>query len=331
MTIRERLEQEEAQRLSPRAVCAKDTRGREKPIDPCPMRTDFQRDRDRIIHCKAFRRLKYKTQVFLAPEGDHYRTRLTHTLEVAQIARTLARCLQLNEDLTEAIALGHDLGHTPFGHIGEHALDRLMPEGFRHNEQSRRCVEALENDGNGLNLTWEVRDGILCHSGKQFPATLEGQCVRRADRIAYLNHDLDDALRAGVLQPFELPADCLKVLGQTHGERINTMIWSMLEGSVQGDVGMTPPVLEAYETLHAFLFERVYFNPVAKAEEGKAKQAIGALFEHFMQKPQELPQEYQNYMEQDGLERVVLDYISGMTDRYCIARFEEIFVPKVWR
>ena len=192
MTIRERLEQEEAQRLSPRAVCAKDTRGREKPIVPCPMRTDFQRDRDRIIHCKAFRRLKYKTQVFLAPEGDHYRTRLTHTLEVAQIARTLARCLRLNEDLTEAIALGHDLGHTPFGHIGEHALDRLMPEGFRHNEQSRRCVEALENDGNGLNLTWEVRDGILCHSGKQFPATLEGQCVRRADRIAYLNHDLDE-------------------------------------------------------------------------------------------------------------------------------------------
>ena len=217
MTIRERLEQEEAQRLSPRAVCAKDTRGREKPIVPCPMRTDFQRDRDRIIHCKAFRRLKYKTQVFLAPEGDHYRTRLTHTLEVAQIARTLARCLQLNEDLTEAIALGHDLGHTPFGHIGEHALGRLMPEGFRHNEQSKRCVEALENDGNGLNLTWEVRDGILCHSGKQFPATLGGQCVRRADRIAYLNHDLDDALRAGVLQPFELPADCLKVLGQTHG------------------------------------------------------------------------------------------------------------------
>ena len=248
MTIRERLEQEEAQRLSPRAVCAKDTRGREKPIVPCPMRTDFQRDRDRIIHCKAFRRLKYKTQVFLAPEGDHYRTRLTHTLEVAQIARTLARCLQLNEDLTEAIALGHDLGHTPFGHIGEHALDRLMPEGFRHNEQSRRCVEALENDGNGLNLTWEVRDGILCHSGKQFPATLEGQCVRRADRIAYLNHDLDDALRAGVLQPFELPADCLKVLGQTHGERINTMICDIVACSAdKPKLTMSPLVQETMD------------------------------------------------------------------------------------
>lgn len=259
MTIRERLEQEEAQRLSPRAVCAKDTRGREKPIDPCPMRTDFQRDRDRIIHCKAFRRLKYKTQVFLAPEGDHYRTRLTHTLEVAQIARTLARCLQLNEDLTEAIALGHDLGHTPFGHIGEHALDRLMPEGFRHNEQSRRCVEALENDGNGLNLTWEVRDGILCHSGKQFPATLEGQCVRRADRIAYLNHDLDDALRAGVLQPFELPADCLKVLGQTHGERINTMICDIVACSAdKPKLTMSPLVQETMDGLREFMFARVY-------------------------------------------------------------------------
>ena len=293
MTIRERLEQEEAQRLSPRAVCAKDTRGREKPIVPCPMRTDFQRDRDRIIHCKAFRRLKYKTQVFLAPEGDHYRTRLTHTLEVAQIARTLARCLQLNEDLTEAIALGHDLGHTPFGHIGEHALDRLMPEGFRHNEQSKRCVEALENDGNGLNLTWEVRDGILCHSGKQFPATLEGQCVRRADRIAYLNHDLDDALRAGVLQPFELPADCLKVLGQTHGERINTMICDQWR----------------------------------QAEEERCKHVVEALFSYYSEHPGEMPEEFVLIGYREGTARAVCDFVSCMTDRYAIRTYQQLFVP----
>ena len=240
MTIREQLEQEEAERLSPLAARAMESRGRETPIEPCPLRTDYQRDRDRILHCKSFRRLKFKTQVFLSPEGDHYRTRLTHTLEVAQVARTLARALRLNEDLTEAIALGHDLGHTPFGHIGERSLDELMPEGFRHNEQSRRCVEVLENGGAGLNLTWEVRDGILCHSGKQFPATLEGQCVRRADRIAYLNHDLDDALRGGVLQTFELPADCLKVLGQTHGQRINTMILDIVEsGSTLRANGLT--------------------------------------------------------------------------------------------
>ena len=299
------------------------------------------------------------SQVFLSPEGDHYRTRLTHTLEVAQIARTIARALALNEDLTEAICLGHDLGHTPFGHSGEEMLNSLSSTGFTHYEQSLRVADVLEKERCGLNLTQEVRDGILCHSLRDAAATPEGRLVYWADHIAYVNHDIDDAIRAGVLRESDLPPIVPAVLGSRHSVRINTMIWSMLEGSVQGDVGMTPPVLEAYETLHAFLFERVYFNPVAKAEEGKAKQAIGALFEHFMQKPlertraflpkidcwalvdsivptyrfkpQELPQEYQNYMEQDGLERVVLDYISGMTDRYCIARFEEIFVPKVWR
>ena len=248
MTVRERLEEEENTRLSPYAVRSAESAGREKPLTPCPLRTEFQRDRDRIIHCKAFRRLKFKTQVFLAPEGDHYRTRLTHTLEVAQVARTIARALWLNEDLTEAIALGHDLGHTPFGHIGEHSLDELLPGGFRHNEQSLRVVEVLENGGEGLNLTSEVRNGILCHSGRQFPATMEGQCVRRADRIAYLNHDLDDALRAGVLKPFELPSDCLKVLGKTHGERINTMIADIVEQSAgQDELRMSPLVQEAMD------------------------------------------------------------------------------------
>lgn len=328
MTIRERLEQEEAQRLSPRAVCAKDTRGREKPIVPCPMRTDFQRDRDRIIHCKAFRRLKYKTQVFLAPEGDHYRTRLTHTLEVAQIARTLARCLRLNEDLTEAIALGHDLGHTPFGHIGEHALDRLMPEGFRHNEQSRRCIEALENDGNGLNLTWEVRDGILCHSGKQFPATLEGQCVRRADRIAYLNHDLDDALRAGVLQPFELPADCLKVLGQTHGERINTMICDIVACSAdKPELTMSPLVQEAMDGLREFMFARVYRDQWRQAEEERCKHVVEALFSYYSEHPGEMPEEFVLIGYKEGTARAVCDFVSCMTDRYAIRTYQQLFVP----
>ena len=323
MTIRERLEQEEAQRLSPRAVCAKDTRGREKPIVPCPMRTDFQRDRDRIIHCKAFRRLKYKTQVFLAPEGDHYRTRLTHTLEVAQIARTLARCLQLNEDLTEAIALGHDLGH-----IGEHALDRLMPEGFRHNEQSKRCVEALENDGNGLNLTWEVRDGILCHSGKQFPATLEGQCVRRADRIAYLNHDLDDALRAGVLQPFELPADCLKVLGQTHGERINTMICDIVACSAdKPKLTMSPLVQETMDGLREFMFARVYRDQWRQAEEERCKHVVEALFSYYSEHPGEMPEEFVLIGYKEGTARAVCDFVSCMTDRYAIRTYQQLFVP----
>lgn len=328
MTIREQLEQEEAVRLSPLAAHARDSRGRETPVEPCPLRTDYQRDRDRILHCKSFRRLKFKTQVFLSPEGDHYRTRLTHTLEVAQVARTLARALRLNEDLTEAIALGHDLGHTPFGHIGERSLDELMPDGFRHNEQSRRCVEALENGGAGLNLTWEVRDGILCHSGKQFPATLEGQCVRRADRIAYLNHDLDDALRGGVLQPFELPADCLKVLGQTHGQRINTMILDIVENSQGQDVlTMSPLVQEAMDGLREFMFERVYRDKWRAAEEHRCDLVMKQLFHYYSDHPGEMPEEYVLIGYREGMERGVCDFLSGMTDRYAVRTYQQLFVP----
>ena len=329
MTIRERLEQEEAQRLSPRAVCAKDTRGREKPIDPCPMRTDFQRDRDRIIHCKAFRRLKYKTQVFLAPEGDHYRTRLTHTLEVAQIARTLARCLQLNEDLTEAIALGHDLGHTPFGHIGEHALDRLMPEGFRHNEQSKRCVEALENDGNGLNLTWEVRNGIVTHTKGTWAATPEGRIVRMADQIAYVNHDIEDAVRAGVLDPATLPKECTAVLGQTKSARITTMINSILANS-DGDVKVGAEENEAFLALRDFMYATVYVDKTAKREEQKVDKVIGELYDYYLNHVDRMSNFYIQLAYQEGRERAVTDYISGMSDEFAIRTFEELFVPQKW-
>ena len=328
MTIREQLETEELQRLSPLAAKSARSAGRAQPIQPCPLRTDFQRDRDRIIHCKSFRRLKFKTQVFLAPEGDHYRTRLTHTLEVAQVARTLARALRLNEDLTEAIALGHDLGHTPFGHIGERTLDQLMPEGFRHNEQSLRVVEVLENDGAGLNLTKEVRDGILCHSGRQFPATLEGQCVRRADRIAYLNHDLDDALRGGILQPFELPADCLKVLGETHGERINTMIQDIVQSS-QGQpmLTMSPLVQSAMDGLREFMFERVYRDAWRAGEEAKCDHVVRELFDYYSHHASEMPEEFLLIGYKDGMDRAVADFLSCMTDRYAIRTYQQLFIP----
>jgi len=328
VTIREELELDEARRLSPFAVKSSETRGREQPIDPCDMRTEFQRDRDRIIHCKSFRRLKYKTQVFLSPEGDHYRTRLTHTLEVSQIARTLARALHLNEDLAEAIALGHDLGHTPFGHIGERTLDDLMPEGFRHNEQSRRMVEVLERDGSGLNLTWEVRDGILCHSGKQQPATLEGQCVRRADRIAYLNHDLDDAMRGGVLRDFELPADCMKILGATHGERINTMTLDIIQSSRgKSEISMSPLVQETMDGLRDFMFERVYRDSWRTAEENRCDHVVRALFQYYSQHPGEMPEEFVLIGYREGTDRAVCDFLSCMTDRYAIRLFQKLFVP----
>ncbi len=328
MIIREQLEQEELTRLSPRAAKALYSRGRERTIDPCPMRTCFQRDRDRIIHCKAFRRLKYKTQVFLAPEGDHYRTRLIHTLEVAQIARTIARCLRLNEDLAEAIALGHDLGHTPFGHIGERSLDETMPEGFRHNEQSLRVVDVLENDGAGLNLSWEVRDGIRCHSGKQFPATLEGECVRRADRIAYLNHDVDDAIRGGVLQPYELPADCLKVLGATHGERINSMIADVVANSQDTEhLAMSPLMQTAMDGLREFMFERVYRDEWRAAEESRCDHVMKALFRYYSDHPGEMPEEFVVIGYREGSARAVCDFLSCMTDRYAIRQFEKLFVP----
>ncbi|MBQ8074106.1 MAG: deoxyguanosinetriphosphate triphosphohydrolase [Clostridia bacterium] len=328
MTIRERTEANEQLLLAPQAAKAAESRGRVRPIPPCEIRTDFQRDRDRVIHCKAFRRLKFKTQVFLSPEGDHYRTRLTHTLEVAQVARTIARALRLNEDLTEAIALGHDLGHTPYGHIGERTLNDLLPGGFRHNEQSLRVVEQLENDGAGLNLTWEVRDGILHHSGAGFPATLEGECVRKADRIAYLNHDLDDALRAGVLKDFELPADCLRVLGSTHSRRIDTMIRDIVDHSEgQPHLAMSSQVESAMDGLREFMFEKVYRDGWRDPEERRCDYIIRAMFSYFCDHPGEMPEEYIMITYRDGLERGVADFLSGMTDRYATRKFKELFVP----
>lgn len=327
MTIREELEQEERQRLSPYAMCSADSRGREREMAPCPMRTCFQRDRDRIIHCKSFRRLKFKTQVFISPEGDHYRTRLTHTLEVSQVARTLARALRLNEDLTEAIALGHDLGHTPFGHIGERTLDRLNQDGFHHNEQSLRMVERLEND-HGLNLTWEVRDGIVNHSGKRKASTLEGICVALADRIAYINHDIDDSLRAGVLQDFEIPRKCKRVLGETHGQRIDTMIMDIITESRGKDyVRMSPEVQDATDELRAFMFRYVYQDKWRNDEEQRCDHVISLLFEHYKKHPEDMPMEYIQIAYQEGTERAVTDYLACMTDRYAMRCYQQIFVP----
>ncbi|MBQ9306938.1 MAG: deoxyguanosinetriphosphate triphosphohydrolase [Clostridia bacterium] len=329
MSLREEREALEHEVLSPLACFADSSQGRAQPLEEDPIRTCFQRDRDRIIHCKAFRRLEGKTQVFLAPEGDHYRTRLTHTLEVSQVARTLARGLHLNEDLTEAIALGHDLGHTPFGHIGERALDDVLPGGFRHNEQSLRVVDTLENGGNGLNLTFEVRDGIRCHSGSDRPSTLEGQCVRYADRIAYLNHDLDDALRGNVLKPFELPADILRVLGKTHSERIATMVGDLIETSQgQSQVSMTPLVQSAMDGLREFMFEKVYHDSWRAAQEDRCHHIMHEMFAWYLEHPGEMPEEYLLICYREGTERGVCDFLSGMTDRYCIRTYCELFVPK---
>jgi dGTPase len=329
MTIREQWEQHEALWFCKYATRSADTRGRQSPVTPCEVRTEFQRDRDRIIHCKSFRRLKFKTQVFLAPRGDHYRTRLTHTLEVSQVARTLARALRLNEDLTEAIALGHDLGHTPFGHIGEKTLDRLMPGGFKHNEQSLRMVEILEKDGKGLNLTWEVRDGIRNHSGEDEPATLEGWCVRRADRIAYINHDIDDAIRGGILKPFELPHHCLSVLGDTHSKRINTMILDVVHASSdQPYVRMSPEISDASDELRDFLFERVYNDDWRAKEEMRCDYVLTALFQHYLANPTAMPSDYVQIVYQDGVERAVCDFLAGMTDRFATDAFTSLFVPK---
>ncbi len=328
MVIRERIEERESAWLSPRACTAANSRGRAREEEPCPTRTCFQRDRDRILHSKAFRRLQGKTQVYIAPEGDHFRTRLTHTLEVAQVARTIARSLFLNEDLTEAIALGHDLGHTPFGHIGERSLNDLLPDGFRHNEQSLRVVDVLARGGQVLNRTQEVRDGILHHSGSGFPMTLEGQCVRRADRIAYLNHDLDDALRGGILRPFELPADCLRVLGKTHAERINTMICDMVDSSAEGDTLMMSPLVQsAMDGLREFMFERVYRDSWRALEERRCDHVVRTLFDYFCAHPGEMPEDYMVISYREGTERGVADYLSGMTDRYAIRLFQQLFIP----
>jgi len=329
-TPRERTEDIERQTLTPHATLAAESKGRERDEAQDALRTCFQRDRDRIVHSKSFRRLKHKTQVFLAPEGDHYRVRLTHTLEVSQIARTAARALRLNEDLAEAISLGHDLGHTPFGHLGEQALTPFLGRPFRHNEQSLRVVDYLEDDGRGLNLSWEVRDGIVNHTWSMpAPSTLEAQVVRFADRIAYINHDVDDALRAGVIEPAELPDGALEVLGGTHAERVNTLVTDLVdrtEGSPE--VGMSDEAFRALDTLRDFLFERVYLRDEARSEQDKAIALVRSLFAHYLDHPEQVPEEY--HRAPGDLPTRVADYIAGMTDRYALRVYEQLFLPQSW-
>ncbi|MGB9779669.1 deoxyguanosinetriphosphate triphosphohydrolase [Caldanaerobacter sp.] len=331
MKIREITEELEYKLLSPYAAKSRESRGRAREEEKCDIRTDFQRDRDRIIHSKAFRRLSHKTQVFISPEGDHYRTRLTHTLEVAQIARTIARALRLNEDLTEAIALGHDLGHTPFGHSGEEVLNKLLKNGFRHSEQSIRVVEVLENDGKGLNLTWEVKDGILNHSTGGKPATLEGQVVQISDKIAYINHDIDDAIRGRVLKPEDLPKDLIAILGDKHGKRIDTMVKDVIYNSIgKPEISMSREIYEATYQLRAFLFEKVYIGSKAKKDEEKAKRVVEQLFYYFYDNVDKMPKEFIRLAEIYGRERAVADYIAGMTDKYALLKYKEIFLPSPW-
>ena len=330
MLPREKYEALEEQWLSPYAAHSVRSLGRDREDKPCDFRTVYQRDRDRILHSASFRRLKHKTQVFLAPEGDHYRTRLTHTLEVSQIARTIARALQLNEDLTEAISLGHDLGHTPFGHAGEKALDELMPGGFRHYEQSVRVVEKLENNGQGLNLTREVRDGMLCHTTGRPAVTLEGRLVRLADRIAYINHDMDDATRAGLLQEQDIPEDIRAVLGHGRTARIDTLIASAVHHSVD-DICLDEEVSRAFDRLHAFMFENLYRNPAAKSEESKVYELIRHMFCLFVEQPDRLPADYQRIREQEGTERAVCDFIASMSDQYAINTYQTLFIPRGWQ
>ena len=328
MIIREQTERIEEKSLSPYATLSSKSKGRARFEEKCSVRTDFQRDRDRIMYSKAFRRLKHKTQVFISPEGDHYRTRLTHTLEVSQIARTIARSLRLNEDLTEAIALGHDLGHTPFGHAGERVLKEICSLGFNHNEQSVRVVDKLERNGNGLNLTYEVLDGILCHTGEKKADTLEGRIVRFADRIAYINHDIEDAIRGGVISEKDLPENCLKVLGNTSSERINNMIVNIIENSMdKDDVIMSKEYRKATDELRNFMFENVYIGSDAKAEEGKAEDLIRRLYAKLVEEPKLLPEEFFAKIPEEGVERAVCDYIAGMTDRYAVNVFNSIFIP----
>lgn len=336
MTIREEQEQRELSILSPYASMSVRSRGRDRDEEPCDIRTCYQRDRDRIIHSKSFRRLKHKTQVFLAPFGDHYRTRLTHTLEVAQAARTIARALRMNEDLTEAIALGHDLGHTPFGHSGEFALNQAL-EGtgysFKHYLQSIRVVEKLEKDGKGLNLTWEVRDGIRNHGTSGHPSTLEGRIVQLCDKIAYLNHDIDDAIRAGVLSEKSLPQEYTDILGHTVHDRLSNLIHDIIRCSLgQNVVDQSPDYAWAMRELRAYMFTHVYQNPTVKGEDKKITGMIIQLYQYYIEHPELLPKEYIERLlsGQDAQEIVVCDYIAGMTDQFAIARYEELFVPKFW-
>lgn len=333
MTIREQLELREVEYLSPYATLSKNTKGRKHEEEPCDIRPAFQRDRDRILHCKSFRRLKQKTQVFLQPMGDHYRTRLTHTLEVSQNARTIAKALRLNEDLVEAMCLGHDLGHTPFGHAGERALDRICPDGFAHNEQSVRVVEVLEKDGRGLNLTWEVLDGIRCHQTAGCPSTLEGQIVRLSDKIAYVNHDIDDAIRGGILAEADVPPKFRKILGNSTKERLDTIIHDVITNSMeQPEVSMSEEIEEAMSGLRRFMFDNVYLNPLAKREEHKAEQMVEHLYSYYVEHIEQLPNEFLRMISLgEKKEQVICDYIAGMTDNYAIKTFQEIFVPESWK
>ncbi len=328
--MREIIERLELETLSPYACKSVNTRGRMHPMKPCDLRTAFQRDRDRITHCKAFRRLMHKTQVFISPEGDHYRTRLTHTLEVAQIARTISRALRLNEDLTEAIALGHDLGHTPFGHTGEDALNKLMPGGFRHNEQSVRVAELLENNGRGLNLTWEVTDGILNHRSVGAPATLEGRIVQKSDKIAYMNHDIDDALRSGILRSEDIPREVTDVIGENSSKRIDFLVRDIIAHSAGvNDIIMSGPAAQAMKTLRSFLFENVYATQLLDIERKKIQSVLGLLFSYYMEHVSELPNDMRVNADTDR--RAVCDYIACMSDRFARKRFEEIFIPEGWK
>ncbi len=334
MTIREELEEIELKTLSKYASFSRYSKGRDREETPCDIRTCYQRDRDRIIHCKAFRRLKHKTQVFLAPAGDHYRTRLTHTLEVSQIARTIAKALRMNEDLTEAIALGHDLGHTPFGHAGESALDNICKDGFAHFEQSIRVVEILEKKGQGLNLTKEVRDGIVNHRTSGNPSTMEGKIVRLSDKIAYINHDIDDAIRGKILSESDLPVEFTNILGHSKKERLNTMIYDIVNNSLdEPDIIMSVRIESAMKGLREFMFKNVYSNPVAKGEEIKAKRMLTQLYNYYLYHIEEMPEEYiwLINVRKERPERVVCDYIAGMTDQYSVRKFEELFVPSFWK
>lgn len=328
----DRCLENERRTFSEYAFFTADTKGRQKPYTASDVRTEFQRDRDKITHSQSFRRLMYKTQVFLSPTGDHYRTRMTHTLEVTQIARIIARALRLNEDLTEAAALGHDIGHTPFGHAGENAMQKCFDPDFTHYKQSLRVVEILENNGEGLNLTWEVRDGIVNHTGSNMAHTLEGVIVKYADRIAYINHDIDDACRGGILEVEDIPASIRATLGETHSERINTMVMSIIKASENRPViAMEEDIQKSADELRAFLFENVYHNPKAKSEESKAKDMLMYLFEYYVKNPDKMPALYRKRLNVDGIQRCACDFISGMTDRYAIETFSDICIPKVWR
>ena len=332
MMIREQMEERELEYLSPYATLSKNSKGRKIKEEECDIRPVFQRDRDRIVHCKAFRRLKQKTQVFLLPKGDHYRTRLTHTLEVSQNARTIAKALRLNEELVEAIALGHDLGHTPFGHAGERALNELCPGGFKHNEQSVRVVESIEKEGRGLNLTWEVKDGILNHRISGNPSTMEGQVVRLSDKLAYIHHDMDDAQRAGIITEDDIPVTLRMLLGYTTRERLNTFVHDIIESSMEKDhIEMSSEIYEAMMDLRKIMFQNVYDHPGAKNEEKKAIKMLKKLYTYYIENPDEMSAEYRQLMKKgESKAQVVCDYLAGMTDQYSMAKFRKIYIPKAW-